>query len=130
MRSTTPNHRALSDARATVDVLHGLLERLGNLGVRSLDELSTFSSRVSPAQRAKRHLAESLPHLPGVYLFVDERGEVLYVGKSKDLRSRVRTYFTAGETRGRMAEMVGLAADGPARSCAPPRSRPRCASCA
>ena len=107
---TTPDHRALSDARATVDVLHGMLERLGNLGVRSLDELTTFSSRVSPAQRAKRHLAESLPRLPGVYLFVDERGEVLYVGKSKDLRSRVRTYFTAGETRGRMAEMVGLAA--------------------
>ena len=107
--ATTPDHRALSDARATVDVLHGLMERLGNLGVRSLDELCTFSSRVSPAQRRKRHLAESLPHLPGVYLFADERGEVLYVGKSKDLRSRVRTYFTASETRGRMAEIVGLA---------------------
>jgi DNA polymerase-3 subunit epsilon len=107
---TTPDLRALSDARATVDVLHGMLERLGNLGVRSLDELSTFSSRVSPAQRAKRHLAEGLPRLPGVYLFVGDRGEVLYVGKAKDLRSRVRTYFTAGETRGRMAEMVGLAA--------------------
>ena len=106
---TSPNHRALSDARATVDVLHGMLERLGNLGVHSLDELSTFSSRVSPALRAKRHLADGLPHLPGVYRFVDVRGEVLYVGKSKDLRSRVRTYFTAGETRGRMAEMVGLA---------------------
>ena len=39
---TTPDHRALSDARATVDVLHGLLERLGNLGVRSLDELATL----------------------------------------------------------------------------------------
>lgn len=108
--TTTPDHRALSDARATVDVLHGLIERLGNLGVRSLDELSTFSSRVSPAQRRKRHLAEGLPHSPGVYLFVDERGEVLYVGKSTDLRARVRTYFTASETRGRMAEMVGLAA--------------------
>ena len=106
---TTPDHRALSDARATVDVLHGMLERLGNLGVRSLDELSTFSSRVSPAQRAKRHLAESLPHRPGVYQFLSERGEVLYVGTSKDIRSRVRTYFTASETRGRMAEMVALA---------------------
>ena len=107
---TTPDHRALSDARATVDVLHGMLERLGNLGVRSLDELSTFSSRVSPAQRAKRHLAEAMPHLPGVYQFVSDRGEVLYVGTSKDLRSRVRNYFTSSETRGRMAEMVGLAA--------------------
>jgi DNA polymerase-3 subunit epsilon len=118
--ATTPDHRALSDARATVDVLHGLLERLGNLGVRSLDELCTFSSRVSPAQRRKRHLAEALPHLPGVYLFTDERGEVLYVGKSKDLRSRVRTYFTASETRGRMAEMVGLAAAVTPVVCATP----------
>ncbi len=117
---TTPDHRALSDARATVDVLHGMLERLGNLGVRSLDELSTFSSRVSPAQRAKRHLAEGLPHLPGVYQFVSDRGEVLYVGTSKDLRSRVRTYFTAAETRGRMAEMVGLAASVVPIVCATP----------
>jgi DNA polymerase-3 subunit epsilon len=117
---TTPDHRALSDARATVDVLHGMLERLGNLGVRSLDELSTFSSRVSPAQRAKRHLAEAMPQSPGVYLFVDDRGEVLYVGKAKSLRSRVRTYFTAAETRGRMAEMVGLAAKVVPVVCATP----------
>jgi DNA polymerase-3 subunit epsilon len=118
--STAPDHRALSDARATVDVLHGMLERLGNLGVRSLDELATFSSRVSPAQRRKRHLAEGLPHAPGVYLFADEHGEVLYVGKSNDLRNRVRTYFTSSETRGRMAEMVGLAATVTPVVCATP----------
>jgi DNA polymerase III subunit epsilon len=106
---TTPNHRALSDARATVDVLHGLMARLGNLGVHTLEELQTFSSRVSGAQRRKRHLAEQLPHAPGVYLFQDEGGRVLYVGTSKDLRTRVRTYFTASETRSRMGEMVGLA---------------------
>ncbi|MDQ1614641.1 MAG: polymerase subunit epsilon [Actinomycetota bacterium] len=107
---TTPDHRALSDARATVDVLHGLIERLGNLGVRSLEELTTFSSRVSAAQRQKRHLAEGLPHAPGVYVFLGECDEVLYVGKSKDLRGRVRNYFTSSETRARMTEMVGLAA--------------------
>ena len=107
--TTTPNHRALSDARATVDVLHGLMERLGNLGVHTLEELQTFSSRVSAAQRNKRHLAEQLPHSPGVYLFRDSRDRVLYVGTSKDLRARVRTYFTASETRSRMGEMVGLA---------------------
>ena len=118
--TTTPDHRALSDARATVDVLHGMIERLGNIGVRSLDELSTFSSRVSPAQRTKRHLAETLPRLPGVYQFVDERGEVLYVGKAKDLRGRVRTYFTAAETRARMAEMVGLATEVRPIVCATP----------
>ncbi|MEJ7628758.1 MAG: DEDD exonuclease domain-containing protein [Nocardioidaceae bacterium] len=115
--TTTPNHRALSDARATVDVLHGLMERLGNLGVHTLEELQTFSSRVSSAQRKKRHLAEQLPHKPGVYLFRDARDQVLYVGTSKDLRSRVRTYFTASETRSRMGEMVGLAASVEAVTC-------------
>ncbi len=107
--ATTPNHRALSDARATVDVLHGLFERIGSMGVQTLEDLHTFSSRVSPAQRAKRHLAEMLPHAPGVYLFTDDRGEVLYVGKSKDLRTRVRSYFTASETRSRIGEMIGIA---------------------
>lgn len=105
----TPEHRALGDAQATVHVLHGLLERLGPLGVHTLEELSAYTSRVSPAQRRKRHLADHLPHAPGVYVFTDDRGRVLYVGKSKDLRNRVRTYFTASETRTRIGEMIGLA---------------------
>ncbi len=118
--TTTPNHRALDDARATVDVLHGLMARLGGLGVHTLEELQTFSSRVSQAQRKKRHLAEQLPHAPGVYLFRDAQSRVLYVGTSKDLRTRVRTYFTASETRSRMGEMVGLAESVTGIECATP----------
>ena len=118
--TTTPNHRALSDARATVDVLHGLMERLGGLGVHTLEELSTFSAKVSTAQRRKRHLAEGLPHAPGVYLFRDDRARVLYVGTSRDLRTRVRSYFTASETRSRMGEMVGLAESVTGIECATP----------
>jgi DNA polymerase-3 subunit epsilon len=118
--ATTPNHRALADARATVDVLHGLFERLGSLGVHTLEELQTFTSRVTTAQRRKRHLAEHLPHAPGVYLFRDDRGRVLYVGTSRDLRTRVRTYFTASETRSRMGEMVGLATHVDGIECATP----------
>jgi DNA polymerase-3 subunit epsilon len=107
--TVAPCHRALADAQATTEVLHGLVERLGNLGVQSLEELRTFSSLVSPEQRRKRHLADTLPHRPGVYLFKDARGRVLYVGKSKDLRTRVRNYFVASEPRTRMAEMVACA---------------------
>ena len=116
--STTPNHRALSDARATVDVLHGLMARLGNLGVHTLEELQTFSARVSTAQRRKRYLAEGLPHAPGVYLFRDEHERVLYVGTSKDLRTRVRSYFTASETRSRMGELINLASTVQGIECA------------
>jgi DNA polymerase III subunit epsilon len=118
--STTPNHRALADARATVDVLHGLMERLGGLGVHTLEELSTFSAKVSTAQRRKRHLAEGLPHAPGVYLFRDERARVLYVGTSRDLRTRVRSYFTASETRSRIGEMVAIAESVSGIECATP----------
>ena len=104
-----PNHRALSDARATVEVLHGLLERVGNRGVHTLDELSEWQRQVTPAQRAKRRLADDVPDAAGVYLFRDSHGRVLYVGKSRRLRARVRSYFTAAETRRRMAEMVAIA---------------------
>lgn len=117
---TTPDHRALHDARATVDVLHALIGRVGNLGVSTLPELVTFTSRVSAAQRRKRHLADHLPSAPGVYLFKDGRGRVLYIGTSTDLRRRVRNYFTAGEQRTRIAEMVGIAESVTAVVCATP----------
>ncbi|MHA3705058.1 DEDD exonuclease domain-containing protein [Jatrophihabitans sp. YIM 134969] len=104
-----PNHRALTDARATVDVLHGLIARLGSLGVQSLPELRAFTAQVTEAQRRKRHLADGLPRRPGVYVFQDARGIPLYVGTSKDVGARVRQYFVASETRTRMGEMIGLA---------------------
>ena len=107
--TTTPDHRALHDARATVDVLHGLLERVGSLGVHSLEELLDYTARVSPARRRKRHLADDLPDAPGVYLFKDGQGHVLYVGTSVSIRTRVRSYFTASEHRRRMGEMVRIA---------------------
>jgi DNA polymerase-3 subunit epsilon len=107
--ATTPDHRALHDARATVDVLHALIARLGNLGVQSLPELRAFTAAVPEAVRRKRGLAEGLPAAPGVYVFRDGRGEPLYVGTSRNIRSRVRQYFVSSETRSRMGEMVGLA---------------------
>jgi DNA polymerase-3 subunit epsilon len=107
--ATMPTHRALDDARATVDVLHGLIGRLGNLGVHSLPELRAFTAQVTEAQRRKRHLANDLPPGPGVYIFRDAQGRPLYVGTSRNIRSRVRQYFVSSETRTRMGEMVGLA---------------------
>ncbi|MDQ1294791.1 MAG: polymerase subunit epsilon [Actinomycetota bacterium] len=103
---TTPEHRALADARATVDVLHALLERIGSHGVTTLPELLAFRTKISPAVLRKRRLADDLPHSPGVYLFRDADGRVLYVGTSVDIRTRVSTYFTGAEQRSRMARMV------------------------
>ena len=106
---TTPVHRALDDAQATVDVLHALLERLGPFGVRTVRELLEHLPDVTREQRSKRGLADELPNAPGVYLFRGPNDEVLYIGTATDLRRRVRQYFTAGERRSRVREMVALA---------------------
>ena len=53
--TTSPNHRALDDATATVDVLHGLIERLGGFDVYSFEEMRNFPSK---KKRAKRPIAE------------------------------------------------------------------------
>ncbi|CAM3027243.1 DEDD exonuclease domain-containing protein [Skermania piniformis] len=106
---TAPSHRALDDARATVDVLHALIARVGNQGVHSYAELVAYLPGVPAGHRAKRTLAAGLPRRPGVYLFRGPGGEVLYVGTATDLQRRVRSYFTGSETRSRMREMVALA---------------------
>ncbi|GAB3495822.1 DEDD exonuclease domain-containing protein [Nocardiopsis coralliicola] len=103
-----PTHRALDDARATAGLLHGLFERLGPMGVDTVQELLSFRTAPTAVQRRKRSLADGVPSAPGVYVFTDARGDTLYVGKSGDLRRRVRSYFTAAETRGRVREMIGL----------------------
>ena len=53
--------------------------------------------------------ADKLPNTPGVYIFRDAQGRALYIGTSRNVRTRVRSYFTASELRTRMAEMVSIA---------------------
>lgn len=101
-----PAHRALGDARATVDVLHAALEVLAPLGVTHLEDLATAADPVPARRRAKSRLADGLPSSPGVYQFLSAAGQVLYVGSAVDLRRRVRSYFTAAEKRSRIANML------------------------
>jgi DNA polymerase-3 subunit epsilon len=115
-----PRHRALDDARATVDVLHGLIARLGGYGVHTLRDTVEFVRAVSPVQRRKRNLADGLPHAPGVYLFRGADAKVLYIGTSGDVATRVRSYFTASEKRGRIKEMLAAADRVEAVECAHP----------
>ncbi|MGA0866386.1 MAG: DEDD exonuclease domain-containing protein [Candidatus Nanopelagicaceae bacterium] len=105
----TPNHRALDDAKATVDVLHGLIERLGTFGVSTIEDLIDFSQRLTPAQQAKRHLLQGLPRSPGIYIFRGPDDEALYIGVSKNIASRVRSYFSNSEARSRVLEMIAIA---------------------
>ena len=55
--------------------------------------------------------AAELPTRSGVYLFKDARGKVLYVGKAKNLRARVRQYITGQDSRYKVRYLVAQGAD-------------------
>ena len=94
-----PAHRALDDALATGDLLHLLIERAGGLGVTGLDDLLSLPKMAGHASAQKLRLTDSLPRSPGVYLFRNSQGDVLYIGKATNLRARVRSYFSGDDRR-------------------------------
>jgi DNA polymerase-3 subunit epsilon len=94
-----PTHRALDDARATAHVFWSLLERAGTIGVTHLEDLLRLPTARGAPHYKKIALTEVLPRSPGVYLFRDRNGEVIYVGKAKNLRTRARSYFYGDDRR-------------------------------
>ena len=111
--ATRPNHRALADAEACAEVLHGLLELGGRLGIHTLGDLHAAVRARGRPNYGKIRLADHLPRSPGVYLFRGRDGRVLYVGKSKDLRARVKSYFY-GDSRKKVEDLLAeaVAVDG------------------
>jgi DNA polymerase III subunit epsilon len=97
--SVEPTHRAYADAAATAEVLHALLERAASYGVLGLDDLLALPKMRAHPSAAKLALTARLPRKPGVYIFRDRDGRVLYVGKATNLRARVRSYFASDDRR-------------------------------
>ena len=107
-------HRALPDARTCARVFCALFGRLCANAPTIGDAVALLGARrvrTRPASVPRRprgerpHLA-GLPHEPGVYVFRDADGRVLYVGKSIDLRTRARSHFTSGAAWTAQAEHV------------------------
>jgi DNA polymerase III epsilon subunit family exonuclease len=96
---TRPCHRALPDAEATAEVLVHLIGLAQELGARRLSELRSLAAPRKRRVYDKRALAKGAPTRPGVYLFRDRHGQVLYVGRARDLRARLRSYFRSERQR-------------------------------
>jgi DNA polymerase III epsilon subunit family exonuclease len=102
-----PCHRALPDAQATAEILIqliGLAQERGALTVADLVDLA--APRVRKIY-AKRSLAFGAPTAPGVYLFRDAHDQVLYVGRARDLRARLRSYFRSDQQRPAVESALG-----------------------
>jgi excinuclease ABC subunit C len=56
------------------------------------------NTRLTRAERIAEQ-RKSLPDSPGVYLFYDKEGELLYVGKARSIRKRIASHFSGGDTR-------------------------------
>jgi DNA polymerase III epsilon subunit family exonuclease len=96
---TRPCHRALPDAEATAEVLVHLIGLAQELGARRLSDLRALAAPRRRRVYDKRALARGAPSRPGVYLFRDRYGNVLYVGRARDLRARLRSYFRSERQR-------------------------------
>ena len=97
--TTTPCHRALPDAEATAEVLVHLIGLAQEIGARRVSELRTLAAPRKRRVYGKRSLVNGAPTRPGIYLFRDRHGQVLYVGRARDLRARLRSYFRSERQR-------------------------------
>jgi len=105
--SVRPCHRALPDATATAEILLALIGLAQERGATSVADLCELASTRTRRIYLKRSLAFGAPTTPGVYLFRDRHDQVLYVGRARDLRARLRSYFRTDRQRPAVEAALG-----------------------
>jgi DNA polymerase III epsilon subunit family exonuclease len=108
--SCEPCHRALPDAVATAEILVALLGLAQERGARTLAEVIELAAPRARRLHERRSLIAGAPTTPGVYLFRDRNDAVLYVGKARDLRARLRSYFAGDRQRPAVEAALGALA--------------------
>jgi DNA polymerase-3 subunit epsilon len=94
-------HRAYDDTLASAKILLNFLEQLQDeYNLDSLDEILKFQNtkifteqKQSPALRRLGIKMKDIPASPGVYFFRSSSNEILYIGKAKNLKDRLSSYF-------------------------------------
>jgi DNA polymerase-3 subunit epsilon len=104
-----PCHRALPDARATAELLLALIGLAQERGARTVADLTDLAATRTRRLLDKRHLAFGAPTRPGVYLLLGRNDQVLYVGRARDLRARLRSYFRSDRQRPAVEAAVAAA---------------------
>lgn len=109
-------HRATADAEATAAAFGRLLALAGERGLSSLESLQRAAAvdlpvkHAGPSERGRsvldRSHLEGIPKCPGVYIMRDVHDQVIYVGKAKNLRNRVASYYS--QPLGYTRKMEGL----------------------
>jgi len=120
-----PCHRALPDAQATAEVLLALIGLAQERGARTVSDLVGLAATQRRRVWDKRQLAFGAPARPGVYLFHDRNGQLLYVGRARDLRARLRSYFRSERQRPGGEAAPGASPSSPTRGVT--RTRRGCA---
>ena len=105
--STAPCHRALPDAQATAEILVRLLGLAQERGARTLADLVELAAPRARRLHVKRSLVAGAPPRPGVYVFRGRDELPLYVGRARDLRGRLRSYFAGGRQRPAVEAALG-----------------------
>ncbi|HXV95674.1 MAG TPA: exonuclease domain-containing protein [Gaiellaceae bacterium] len=97
--SARPCHRALPDAEATAEILVALVGLAQERGATTVADLVELAAPRRRRVFEKRSLVFGAPTRPGVYVFRDANGQALYVGRARDLRARLRSYFRSERQR-------------------------------
>jgi DNA polymerase-3 subunit epsilon len=105
--SVRPGHRALPDAQATAEIFLHLIGLAQERGARTVADLGRLAAPRTRSVYDKRALAFGAPSRPGVYLFVGKRGQILYVGRARNLRQRLRSYFRGERQRPAVEAALG-----------------------
>ena len=102
-------HRAAGDALATVRLFEILMEKSEEDGGSSEGIIkNSRTSKLNPALDTKK--IDLIPEEPGVYYFYDDKGNIIYIGKSRNLSQRVSTHLS-NNSSSRTMEMRDTIAD-------------------